>query len=275
VSPSVGDTIGPYRIEACLAEGELVQIFQAVSQRDGELVALKVIPADLGDAEISRRFDRERDISRRVEHPNLVPVLDKGEDDRFTYLAIRYVDGRTVSRILEAEGAFDFESIVRLVSEIGAALDALHRAEIVHRDVTSGNVLVDDHGVAALTDLGFADSPHNETITELHRPVGTLDYRAPELFVGRPAEAASDIYSLGCVAYECLVARPPFADRRDLIELGRAHLNAAPPDPSALRHGGVPPAFSQAVLTALAKDPNRRPPSGAAYAKALRLGLDT
>ena len=160
---------------------------------------------------------------------------------------------------------------MRVIQEVGGGLDALHREGIVHRDVRSSNVLVDENGTATLTDFGFARGAADTRITEMHRPVGTLDYRAPELFLGKPAERASDIYSLGCVAYECVVGVTPFADRRDVIELGQARIDDTPRDPSAGRPD-VPAEFASGLLTALAKDPMRRPPSGAAYAKLLRLG---
>lgn len=264
-------TVGRYRIESPLAEGEMVQVFRATAH-DGETVALKVIHPDISDAEVLRRFEREARVAGRVKHPHVVPVLEAGRDDGVYYMAMRYVPGRTLAAVLDDEGPRPLAAVVRVVSEIGSALDALHDAGIVHRDVRSTNVLIDPSGTAALTDFGFARSQADTRITELHRPVGTLDYRAPELFLGASAHRASDIYSLGCLAYECLVGVPPFAEEQGLVELGRAHLHEPPPDPQA-RRDDAPQAFTRAVLTALAKDPDRRPPSGAAYAKLLRFSL--
>ena len=268
----LGDRVGPYRIEARLSEGDAVQVYKAVSVTDGALVALKTLDADLGDEETLRRFARESKLAQRVEHRNLVTVTDAGSGNGVLYMAMRYVQGETVSSMIAREGPLPFDRLVCVIGEVGAALDALHRQGIMHRDVRSSNVIVDRDGVATLADFGFARGATDTRITELHRPVGTLDYRAPELFVGKPAEPLSDIYSLGCVAYESLVGTPPFGDRRDVVDLGRAHLREFPPDPST-RRSGVPEGLASAVLTALAKEPSRRPPSGAAYAKMLRFGL--
>jgi serine/threonine-protein kinase len=272
VNVSVGDRIGPYRIEESLAESDMTQVFKAISEADGELVAVKVVKPQITDEEALRRFEREARIAQRVQHPNLVTVVDVGNLEGVPYLVTRYVPGTTVARIIQGQDRLPFDLIVRLIGEIGAGLDALHREGIVHRDVRPSNVLVDERGSAALTDFGFARSPADRRITELHRPVGTLDYRAPEVFLGAPAGRASDIYSLGCLAYECLVGIPPFGDRHDLVKLGEAHMTEPPPDPSAKRPD-VPPEFAEGVLTALAKEPGRRPPSGAAYAKLLRFAL--
>ncbi len=269
---SIGDSIGPYRIEETLADGDMVLVFKAVSEADGQRVALKMVQPDIQDEEVHKRFEREARVAGRVGHPNLVAVIETGRADGVPFMAMRYVPGRTLSRTIEEEGPLAFDAVVRLTAEVGAGLDALHAHGIVHRDVRASNVLVDEQGVAALSDFGFACSPADTRITELDRPVGTLDYRAPELFQGRPATRATDIYSLGCVAYECLVGVPPFADRRDFIELGKAHLADTPPDISVSRPD-VSPDLASGVLTALAKDPGRRPPSGTSYARLLRFGL--
>lgn len=272
MTPAVGDTIDRYRLEATLADGDMVRIFKAVSETDGTTVALKIVQPGIEDPEVLRRFEREARIAQRVSHEHLVTVLDTGSADGVPYMTMRYVQGRTVAGILEEDGPFGLDNIVRLIEQVGSGLDALHKADVVHRDVRSSNVLVDEGGNAALTDFGFARATADTRITALDRPVGTLDYRAPELFQGGSAKRASDIYSLGCVAYECLVGIPPFAEQRKLIDLGNAHVNDAPPDPTAKRPE-VPPQFAANLLTALAKDPRRRPPSGSAYAKLLGFGL--
>lgn len=272
MSVSVGDTLDRYRIEEKIADSDVVRVFRAVSEDDGQTVALKIVQPGIEDAEVLRRFEREARIAQRVEHPNLVTVIDTGSAQGLPYMTMRYVPGRTVARILEEEGPLAIDTVVRVIEQVGGGLDALHREGIVHRDVRSSNVLIDEAGTAALTDFGFARSSADTRITELHRPVGTLDYRAPELFLGKSADRSSDIYSLGCVAYECIVGVPPFADRRELVEVGKAHIGEEPSDPRVARPD-LPAEFAGTVLTALAKDPARRPPSGTAYARLLRFGL--
>jgi serine/threonine protein kinase len=267
-----GRRIGRFRIERPLAHGDVVRVFRAIDEETGTPVALKVVQPGVRDPEVHRRFEREARVAGRVRHPHLVGVLESGRADDVPYMAMAFVPGRTLAETIGTDGPLSLTETARLVEEVGSALDALHRAGIMHRDLRSSNILLDGEGRATLTDFGFARSSADTRITELARPVGTLDYRAPELFRGRPAERASDVYSLGCVAYECVVGIPPFADRGDFLELGRSHLEDRPP-PIGPRRPGIPEAYERSILTALDKDARRRPPSGAAYAKLLRFAL--
>ena len=154
------------------------------------------------------------------------------------------------------------EETVRLVAEIAAGLDALHRGGVVHRDVKPSNVMVREDGSAALTDFGLAKGAAYTVLTRPGEVLGTLDYLAPELIRGGAATAASDVYALGCVAFECLAGTPPFADR-SLFGVATAHLEDDPPDPPAST------AVSWALLRALEKDPAARPPTATMYAHLL------
>jgi len=158
------------------------------------------------------------------------------------------------------------EELLRLVAEIGGGLDALHRQGIVHRDLKPSNILLRADGSAALTDFGLAKGPAYTVLTRPGQVLGTLDYLAPELVRGEGATPASDIYALGCVAFECLAGRPPLADR-SLFGVGAAHLEDEPPDPPA------PPEVAWALRRALAKNPAARPPTATAYAHLLRVAV--
>jgi serine/threonine-protein kinase len=160
---------------------------------------------------------------------------------------------------------------VRVAEEVAAGLDALHAAGIVHRDIKPQNILFDDSGTAMLTDFGLAKGRAYTVLTKPGQVIGTLDYLAPELIKGSPASPASDVYGLGCVAFECVAGGAPFSDR-SLLEVGMAHLEDQPPDPIANR-ADLPPALGAAVLTALAKEPESRPAAGA-YAEGLRAALE-
>jgi serine/threonine protein kinase len=259
----LGAVIGPYRIEALVGEGGMGKVFRAVKEGESEPVALKVMRSRLSDEEESRkRFLREARAAGEVRHRHLVPVLDAGEAGGRRYLVMPYVPGRNLDDRL-GEGALPIPDAVRILAEVGSGLDALHRAGLVHRDVKSSNVLLDEQGSAALTDFGLAKRDDWSRLTKMGQVMGTVDYIAPELLRGDPATPASDLYALGCVTYEMVAGRPPFEG--GMFEVGMAHLEEEPPDPVAGR-SDAPRGLGTAVLLALAKDPRRRPPTATAFA---------
>jgi serine/threonine-protein kinase len=263
-----GDRVGPYRIEALLGEGGMGQVFRATRQPDGAVVALKVVKAALaGDAELTRRFQRETKAAATVQHRHLIGVLDAGEDDGRHYIAMPLVSGRTLDARIEAEGPLPIADAIQLTCEVAAGLDALHGAGVVHRDIKPSNIMLDESGMAALTDFGLAKGERFSTITRTGQVLGTLDYMAPELIRGDDPGPPSDIYALGCVVFQCLAGAPPFA-HRSIFQVGLGHLEEEPPDPCAGR-ADAPTGFSEIVLQALAKDPVRRPPTAVAYSRLL------
>jgi serine/threonine-protein kinase len=161
------------------------------------------------------------------------------------------------------------KDIARVAAHVGRALDALHEAGLVHRDVKPSNVLFDAEGRPMLTDFGLAKGPAYTVLTRTGQIVGTLDYLAPELIRGQPATPSTDIYALGCVVYECVAGQPPFAGK-SMFEVSTAILEEDPPDPCANR-SDLPSALGWAVLQALAKEPEKRPPTATAYANMVRL----
>ena len=189
-------------------------------------------------------------------------ILEVGEEHGNPYLVLEYVPGGSLAERLE-HGPLPLEEMLGVVSSMAAGLDALHRGGIVHRDVKPSNVMFREDGSAALTDFGLAKGMAHTVLTRPGQVLGTLDYLAPELVRGGDATPASDIYALGCVAFECVAGRPPFADR-SLFGVGTAHLEDEPPEPPA------PPEVSRALVLALAKDPAARPPTATMYAHLLR-----
>ncbi len=266
-----GQTVGPWRVESLLAVGGMGRVYRA-SSPDGQAVALKLVKPDLArDSVFRRRFDREAQIAQRVTHPNLVRVLDTGEHEGVPYMAQEYITGGTLADRLERDGVLAAGPAVRLCSEVGSALEALHDAQLFHRDVKPANILLDEAGAAHVTDFGLAKDTQGSLLTRPGQTLGSLDYMAPEQIRAEEISAASDVYALGCVMFECLAGFPPFADRQGMRVLW-AHLQDEPGDPLADRPE-LPPALGPAILSALAKDPAARPQSTSEFADRVRAAV--
>ena len=262
--------IGGYRVQEVLGEGATGIVYRALSEGDDSPVALKALRPELArDLTYRKRFEHEARAAAEVRHRHLVPVLSSGRDGDLCYLAMEYIDSKSLAELITTTGTQSLESIIRLLSGIGSGLDALHAAGLVHRDIKPSNILIDHAGQGLLTDFGIAKGRAYTVLTRPGQALGTLDYMAPELVRGEPATPASDIYALGCVIFECLTGAPPFADR-SFFEIGTAHVEDEPPDPRRKRPD-VPKGFTWAVLTALAKNPESRPPNASVYARMLRL----
>lgn len=259
-----GTIVGPYEVEARLGEGAMGTVYRASRRDNGDIVALKLIKPQLaGDERSRRRFLHEARAASAVRHKHLMPLLEAGEWEGRGYIAMRYIEGRTLEQRIHADGPLPIPEVVRLAGEVGPALDALHAAGVVHRDVKAANIMLEPDGSASLADFGLAKGPAFSSLTQPGQIVGTLDYLAPERIRGAAACASTDIYALGCVLYQALAGRPPFGGK-SLMEVGFAILEAEPPDPC--RGRAAPPHLSAVVLLALTKDPAGRPHTAAAYA---------
>jgi serine/threonine-protein kinase len=265
-----GGRLGAYRLEQVLGEGGMGIVFRAVHEPDGGTVALKVLRRELShDETYRRRFQHEARAAGEVRERHLVPVLEAGEIEGRTYLAVGYVPGPTLEQRIASGGVLPVADVVRIAAEVGAGLDALHAADLVHRDVKTSNIILSEEGGAMLTDFGLAKGRAYTVLTRPGQVMGTLDYIAPELIRGEAASSASDVYALGCVVYECLRGHAPFAEKT-VYQVAAAHLEEEPADPCADR-GDCPKGFGWAVLRALEKDPAKRPGTATAYAQMLGL----
>ena len=255
--------VGGYLLDQELGRGAVGVVHRGRAP-DGSVVAVKTFDPVLARDETFRaRLAHEARVAGEISDPHLVRVLDAGEQDRNPYLVFEYIPGGSLAERL-TRGPLSLEAMLAVVASIAAGLDALHRAGIVHRDVKPSNVMFRDDGSAALTDFGLAKGVAYTVLTRPGQVLGTLDYLAPELVRGREATPASDIYALGCVAFECLAGRPPFGDR-SLFGVGSAHLEDEPPDPP------TSPEVAWALLRALEKDPAERPPTATTYARLLEV----
>ena len=262
-----GTDVAGYRIESLLGEGATGAVHLA-RDAGGRAVALKVLdPALAADSRFRKRFLRESRVAALLEHPSVVPVLDAGEHEGLLYIAMEWVDGVDLRALLRREGALEPERAVALVEHVGAGLDVAHAAGLVHRDVKPANILVTGER-ARLCDFGLArHTASADSLTGERTLVGTVAYIAPEQIEGAGVDARSDVYSLGCVLFECLTGEPPY-DRDSELAVLYAHLNEPPPRPSA-RRPELPPALDDVVAAALSR---RRPsaPRAAASSPAPR-----
>ncbi len=267
----VGHSIGPYRVESLLGVGGMGRVYKAVNP-EGDEVALKLVKADLASDEIfRRRFEREVRIARTVVHLHVVPVIDSGEHEGIPYMAQKYVGNGTLEDLVKREQSLDLETAVKMCNQVAAGLDALCAAGLVHRDVKPANILLDAEGTAFITDFGLAKDSQGSVLTRPGQALGSLDYMAPEQIRGEPVTAASDVYALGCVMYECLIGAPPFADRQGMRVLW-AHLQDNPTNPCD-RRADLPPAVGELVLRALDKEPQHRPQTAGEFAQMLRAAV--
>jgi serine/threonine-protein kinase len=264
-----GDTVGPYTVERPLGEGGMARVYKAVGP-DGDVVALKLVRPELAvENMFRRRFAREIRTAVRVDHPHVVPVLDSGEHDGVPYMAQPFIRGGSLQDKLEREGPLELEVVVTLCLHVAKGVGALHEHGLIHRDLKPANILLDERGHAFVADFGLAKDPQASLITRPGQAVGSLDYMAPEQIRAQGVTPAADIYSLGCVIFECVAGKPPFAHRQGMQILW-AHLQDEPPDPCADRPD-VPKDFAWAITSALEKDPATRPGTATAYARLVQV----
>ncbi|OQR61234.1 serine/threonine protein kinase [Streptomyces maremycinicus] len=275
-SELVGRRIAGYRVESEIGRGGMAVVYRAHDLRLDRTVALKLLAPELARNDVFRkRFTHESRVAAAIDHPHIVPVFEADETDGILYIAMRYVEGSDLRHLLDREGPLLPATAVRIAAQVASALDAAHEHGLVHRDVKPGNVLVapgtdSDHPEHVyLTDFGLTKKSLSLTgFTSVGQFVGTLDYVAPEQISGQPVDGRCDVYGLACVVYECLAGRPPFR-RDDDVALLWAHQHADPP-PLTESRPGLPPYLDAVFARALAKSPEARQPTCAAFVAGLR-----
>jgi len=256
-----GQRFAGYVIERQLGRGGMGAVHLARDERIGRRVALKVIvPSLADDPGFQARFAREARIAARLEHPNVVPVYDVGEHEGALYIAMRYIESADLAAVLREQGPLAPGRAARIVAQICAALDAAHRAGLVHRDVKPANVLLtgeepEEH--AYLTDFGLAREVASDSmLTGTGEWVGTLDYVAPEQIQGDSLDARTDVYAVACLAFHALTGRVPHPGPTATKLHG--HLLAEPPRATELAPD-LPPAVDAVLVRGMAKRPEDRP----------------
>ena len=263
---------GRYRILSRLGSGGMADVYLARDESLGRLVAIKVLKERLAaDAEFVERFRIEAQAAASLNHPAIVAVYDRGKAGASPYIAMEYVDGESLKQRLRRKGRLAPDEAAATALAVLDALREAHERHIVHRDVTSSNVLVDEAGRVKVADFGIARMGAS-ALTRTGAMLGTSSYLSPEQAQGRSADERSDLYGLGVVLYEMLTGRLPFSGESDLA-VAMQHVSAAPPNPRSLAPD-VPEAYAAAAMRALSKQPADRYQSAEEFAAALRAARD-
>ncbi|MCD7101148.1 serine/threonine-protein kinase [Pseudoclavibacter sp. 13-3] len=270
--PTEGLTYGArYKLTSRIAVGGMGEVWKAYDEVIGRDVAIKILKDEyMGDPGFLERFRAEARHAALVNHEGIASVYDYGEEKGSAYLVMELVPGEPLSNVLEHERVLPVDQVLDIVAQTAQALAAAHKVGLVHRDVKPGNLLITPDHHVKITDFGIARIADQVPLTATGQVMGTVQYLSPEQASGHPASPATDIYSLGIVAYECLAGRRPFTGESQ-VAIAMAQINETPPPlPTS-----VPAAVNKLVMSCIAKNPADRPQSATHLAKAaeaLRVG---
>ncbi|HEX2388994.1 MAG TPA: protein kinase [Solirubrobacterales bacterium] len=274
-----GTTFAGHRIEGIAGRGGMGTVYRATHLALDHVVALKVIAPDLAaDDAFRERFRSESRIAVSLRHPNVVPIHHAGEEDGLLFVTMDLIDGPDLRRMLIANGSLPSDRAIAIIAQVASALDVAHSRGLVHRDIKPGNILVESNAAdhAYLTDFGLAKRFDQGTdagaLTRTGAFVGTLDYVAPEQIRGGRVDARTDVYALGCVLYEAISGRAPYADREENVAKIYAHLQDEPPWLPG--DGEADGALDEVIARALAKEPGDRYPSAGDLARAATAAVE-
>ncbi len=253
-----------YRLQARIGRGGTGTVYRATQLSLGRDVALKVLAPNLAaDIDVRERFLQESTLAASLEHPNIVPIYDAGEVEGTCYIAMRYVPGSDLQALIGRERRLPSQVSIEILEQLADALAAAHRMGLIHRDVKPGNVLIaggpgtGEPTHAWLGDFGLSKRVGETPVAATERPLGTVHYMAPEQIRGDQLDARADIYSLGCLLFQCLTGRVPYPRDSEVAVL-YAHLEAPPPHASDLVDE-LPEALDDVIASALAKSRDDRP----------------
>jgi serine/threonine protein kinase len=269
-----GLILGPYQVLAPIGRGGMSSVFLARDSRTGELIALKVLPRDGAEQRQRARFRREMKLSRRVDHPHVASTYSSGKIDGVYFIAMEYIPGKSLQRLVQSEGPLDVPRAARLMREVAAGLEHAHSQGLIHRDLKPSNIMVTPHDHAKVLDLGLAilegeDVADVRVVGGKGYIVGTMDYIAPEQTANSAAvDRRADIYSLGCTLYYAITGRPPFPGGTSKEKMVRQR--SEEPESILDLKPTLSVAFALLVRRLMAKDPADRPANAAEVARLLR-----
>ena len=264
-----GKQLGAYQLIAPLGEGGMAVVYKAYQPSMERYVALKILPKHFAaEPDFVRRFKQEAKIIASLEHPNILPVHDYGEADGYTYIVMRYVEGKTLADLLQGR-PLPLPQICEIVTKVASALNYAHSRGVVHRDVKPSNVLIDQQDNPLLSDFGVAKMIlSSEKFTASGAFIGTPTYASPEQCLGsNNLDGRSDVYSLGVMLYEMATGRPPFNAETPMAVVLK-HINDPLPLPRQL-NPTLPESVERVILKALAKQPENRYQTAGEMAEAL------
>jgi eukaryotic-like serine/threonine-protein kinase len=267
-----GRELGGYQIIEWIGSGNMAEVYKAMQSSVNRAVAIKIMSAALTeDMEFVKRFQQEAKVIARLEHPNILPVIDYGEEERTLYLVMRYLKGGTLHDLIQA-GPMPPQVVLRYLTEIGQAIDYAHGLDIVHRDIKPRNVLLDQDGNPFIADFGLAKITSAAALTLSGQIMGTPRYISPERALARKVDGRSDLYSLGVILYEMLTGHVPY-DADSTVDLVMQHIEAPIPSITAA-NPQLPPAFDDILKRALAKEPTDRYPTAGELSQAIAQALE-
>ncbi len=267
----IGRQFGRYTIQQEIGRGGMARVYRARDTQLKRTVALKVLAPQLAlDAEFIQRFDREAVIAANLQHPNIVTIFDVGEYEGLRCIAMEYIQGRTLHALIQERGALGLTYAIPIIAAVASALDYAHTQGAVHRDIKPHNIMLSVDGRILLTDFGIAQAPESRGSERLTRTgifMGTPEYISPEQASAQRVDGRSDLYSLGITAYEIITGKVPFSGATPQLML--AHLQQPPPPLSSVI-ADQPPELDLVLARVLAKSPDKRYATGAAFVTALR-----